>query len=149
LRDLHRFATFCLFSAAFAALLPACSSTDNETPGGGDPVARGAALWVKPVLGCDQCHGKHAEGGPAPNITKSAIGGIGAFTLAQFTNAVRESKNKQGQMLCYAMTKVEPADATDQDISDLYAFQQAQPPVDAPASNPTYCAQSCCTGEHK
>ena len=161
MRTLHGFVTNCLFSAALAALLPACSSTDNGTPSGaagatgaagggsGDAVARGAQLWVKPVLGCNQCHGAHAEGGTAPNITKSPTGGIGAFTLAQFTNAVRQSKNKQGQPLCYAMTKVDPADATDQDIADLYAFQQAQAPIDTPVSNPFYCMQGCCTGEHK
>jgi len=113
---------------------------------------RGAALWVKqPQLGCDTCHGLHAEGDTAPNITKSVTGGIGAFTYAQFHQAVREGKNKEGMKLCFAMVAFTTDEASEQDIADLYAYQQAQPPVDAPAANAVYCgtpAAPCpCTGE--
>ena len=172
-----------MFSAALAALLPACSSTDSGpgpsagapgtagAPGaaGASPMAgapgaagmpgsltgdatRGAALWVKGSLGCNTCHGEHAEGGAAPNITKSASGGIGAFTLAQFKAAIRDHLNKQGGKLCDFMPTFTPAEASDQDIADLYAFQQAQPTVDAPVKDPSFCPPApnmCCTGEHK
>jgi len=172
-----------VFSAALAALLPACGSTDDGpaatagapgagaagAPGGvagsagaatatagaagaGAPTGdatRGAQLWAKPTLGCDSCHGVHAEGGNAPNITKSATGGIGAFTYAQFYDAVRNGKNKQGGLLCSLMVPVATKDASDQEIADLYAYQQAQPAVDAPVSMPPFCANNCCTGEHK
>ncbi len=112
-------------------------------------MTRGAALWVKTSLGCDTCHGAHAEGGAAPNITKSPFGGIGAFTYTQFHAAVRESKNKEGMPLCLTMVAVPATVASEQDIADLYAYQQAQPAVDTPVTNPAYCANSCCTGEHK
>jgi cytochrome c553 len=112
---------------------------------------RGAALWVKNTLACNTCHGDHAEGlsTGAPNITKSATGGIGGFTAAQFKSAVRDGKNKEGTALCILMPKLDATQASDQDIADLYAFQQAQPAVDTAITNPAYCANSCCTGEHK
>jgi len=183
LKTLHSLATICVFSAALAALLPACSSTDGGTPAtagaagaAGAPGAagaaatagasatagaagagaltgdasRGAQLWVKPILGCNGCHGEHAEGATAPNITKSATGGIGAFTYAQFHAAVREGKNKQGGTLCFMMQPFAASDASEQDIADLYAFQQAQPAVDTPSMS-QLCRDlnDCCTGEHK
>ena len=178
MRTLHSFATVCVLGAALAALLPACSS-DNSSSGGtsGAPgvagangsaagasntagsagsaagggstltgnATNGASLWTKNA--CNGCHGEHAEGGGAPNITKSATGGIGAFTLAQFRTAVHDAKNKQGQPLCGLMQPF--PNLTDQEIADLYAFQQAQPAVDTPVANPAYCGNMCCTGEHK
>ena len=109
----------------------------------------GAALWKKSTLACNGCHGEHAEGGGAPNITKSVAGGIGAFTQAQFHAAVREGKNKEGGKLCMFMVAFDATAASEQDIADLYAFQQAQPAVDTPVTSPVYCANACCTGEHK
>ncbi|HKO50744.1 MAG TPA: c-type cytochrome [Polyangiaceae bacterium] len=177
MRTLHSFATVCVLGAALAALVTtsACSSDDPAptntagaagTPGAagapataGAPGAagggttltgdatRGAALWVKPTLGCDSCHGLHAEGGNAPNITKSVTGGIGAFTQAQFHNSVRKALTKEGVPLCTAMIALSPQDASDQDIADMYAYQQAQPAVDTPVASPAFCASMCCKGE--
>ena len=165
-RSTHGFALLGVFTAAVAALLPGCGGTDAPSGAGGASstagasgssaggnsllvgnATKGAMLWAS--LSCNSCHGVHAEGGNAPNITKSTVGGIGAYTQAQFYTAVREAKNKAGQPLCFAMAALERKTASDQDIADLYAFQQAQPAVDVPAANPIYCTNSCCTGEHK
>lgn len=178
MRTLFSYATVCVFGAAMAALLPACGSTDDTgggtagapgaagsastagspgaagstgTAGGGSALvgdaARGLTQWNKQA--CGSCHGSMGEGGLAPNITKSAAGGIGAFTQAQFHAAVREAKNKEGGKLCVAMAAYDTTQLSEQDIADLYALQQSFPAVDTPAASPLYCQSACCTGEHK
>jgi fructose 5-dehydrogenase cytochrome subunit len=153
LRTLHSFALVCVFSAATAALLPACSSSDDPGPSGGagapaqagssgsaagkssaggspstagDP-AKGAIVWAKPAVGCASCHAESAAGQYGPNITFSKTAGIGNWTLAQFTAGVREGKDTDGTLLCDSMTRFSASVISDTDMADLYAYIGTKP----------------------
>lgn len=94
---------------------------------------------------CVACHtapgGKPMAGGlalPTPlgaivstNITPSKTHGIGNYTLAQFTDALRQGVRADGQHLYPAMPYTSYAKVTDDDAKALYAyFMQAVKPVD-------------------
>jgi cytochrome c553 len=158
---LHSFATICVLSAAVAALLPACSSTDDPVTGGagasaaGAPAATagaagagtaGAATAGDPTKGsavytsqaCGSCHGTDAKGSHAPNITFSKTAGIGAWTYQQFSDAMRVGKGADGQMLCLTMSKYTAAEITDPSLQDLYAYLGSLPISDTPLQG-DYC----------
>lgn len=95
---------------------------------------------------CVACHtapgGKSMAGGlslPTPlgaivstNITPSKTHGIGNYTLAQFTDALRKGVRADGQHLYPAMPYTSYALVTDDDASAMYAwFMQAVAPVDS------------------
>lgn len=133
MRILHSFATICLFGAAVAAVLPACSS-DPAT--GDDAVSRGAKVWADQA--CDTCHGSNAQGKEGPNITMSKTAGIGAWTYQQFHDAVRLAKDKDGTDLCVFMTKFPESEITEAGMQDLYAFIGSKPVSDV-VNKGSYC----------
>ena len=78
-------------------------------------------VYASSSTGCNLCHGTSGEGSAiGPNISGSKAAGIGDWTLAQFTAAVRMGKDKDGSMLCGTMVP-QPA-VTEQDAADMYAF---------------------------
>jgi len=100
---------------------------------------------------CVACHtspgGKPFAGGlalPTPlgdiiatNITPSRTAGIGNYTLAQFTDAMRKGVRADGAHLYPAMPYTAYANVTDDDMLALYAyFMHAVAPVDT-SSPPT------------
>ncbi|MBM9402820.1 cytochrome c [Gluconacetobacter azotocaptans] len=104
---------------------------------GGDAalVARGSYLAT--AADCAACHtaphgGKPFAGGYgiasplgsiyASNITPSKVAGIGNYTEAQFSRAVREGIRGDGAHLYPAMPYTSYAKLTDQDIHALYAY---------------------------
>lgn len=158
MRTSHSFALVCVFGAAFAALLPACGSSDEPAPSGGagataqggsssaaggstaaggsaaivgDP-AKGAAIWTNSQIGCPACHADSAAGLLGPNITFSKTAGIGNWTLAQFSAAVRDGKDIDGSSLCASMTKFPSSQINDQGMADLFAYLGTKPISDTP-----------------
>ncbi len=97
-------------------------------------VSRGA--YLAKVADCTACHtapGHPAFAGGFPinspfgiiysaNITPDADDGIGRYSLEDFDRAVRNGIAKDGTRLYPAMTYTSYAAASDQDISDLYAY---------------------------
>ena len=115
--------------------------TDFANP---DLIRRGEYLAI--AGDCVACHtapgGKPFAGGlplPTPigaiiatNITPSKTAGIGNYTLAQFTDAMRKGVRADGAHLYPAMPYTAYAKVTDDDLIALYAyFMQAVAPVDA------------------
>lgn len=101
---------------------------------------------------CVACHtapgGKPMAGGlllPTPvgmiaatNITPSTSHGIGNYTLAQFSAALRKGVRADGANLYPAMPYTAYAKVTDGDVQALYAyFMKAVPAVDAAPSHRT------------
>ena len=136
MRTLPSFATICLLGTALAALLPACSSDAEPTPT--DPVAKGEAIWLNKDVDCGSCHGPDAKGLYGPNITNSMTAGIGGWTLAQFTGAVRNGVDEKGVALCASMTTFTAAEINDAQMSDLFAYIKSKPVSDVPNTG-TFC----------
>ena len=93
---------------------------------GGKPMAGGLALATPlgPII--------------ATNITPSKTHGIGSYTLAQFSDAVRHGVRADGAHLYPAMPYTAYAKVTDADLSALYAyFMQGVAPVDAAPAKTT------------
>ena len=163
LRTSFSFATVCLIGAALAAVLPACSSSDEPSPGsagaaptagasgsgagaanagapssagaaGAAPVAgdatKGATVWTS--QGCAACHSETAAGDYGSNITMSKTAGIGNWTAAQFSNAVRLGKRPDGTDLCASMTRFSAAMINDASMLDLFAYIGTKPISDVP-----------------
>jgi cytochrome c553 len=162
---LHSFATICVFGAAIAASLPACSSSDPETGGsaggaakagasgagapataGSNGVAgapatvgdatKGAAVWTSQA--CASCHGENAAGNFGSNITMSMTAGIGAWSFQQFSDAMRLGKRPDGSMLCDTMSRFAVKDISDAGMADLHAYIKTKPVSDVPNKG-TYC----------
>jgi hypothetical protein len=56
----------------------------------------------------------------------SPTAGIGGWTYRQFFDAVRFSKDRNGQPLCLLMVSFMAKDLKDQSIADIYAFLSPQ-----------------------
>lgn len=139
---IHRGAVGLLGAFAIAALaVPALAQT--TAPDAGGAVVRGA--YVFRAADCLSCHtdrknkGQPLAGGRAlatpfgtfytPNITPDPATGIGRWTIEDFRRALREGLAPDGSNLFPAFPYPSYSGMTDQDISDLWAYLQAQPPV--------------------
>ncbi|MFH6781231.1 MULTISPECIES: cytochrome c [Methylobacterium] len=124
------------------ALLPGGPGPAETAP---EQVRRGAVLAA---LGyCASCH--TAEGGRpyaggrgigtpfgtiyATNITPDPETGLGRWTRAAFTRAMREGVDREGRHLYPAFPYTHYAGLTDADIAALYAFTMTREPVRAEA----------------
>lgn len=94
---------------------------------------------------CIACHSAHGSKQPfagglaldtpfgkllASNITQDVKTGIGGWTEAEFTRAVRQGKGKHGEHLYPAMPYNAYVKITDADMHDLWAYMQTVAPVD-------------------
>lgn len=102
---------------------------------------------------CVACHTNHDGGKPmadglpmaspvgtimSTNITPSKEFGIGSYSEAQFSDAVRKGIRGDGANLYPAMPYVSYSNMTDEDIHALYAyFMQGVEPVDEKAPETT------------
>lgn len=109
---------------------------DARSPITSDPklVARGE--YLAKAGDCAACHdaGDHTPlGGGMPinspfgpiygsNITPDPVFGIGAYTLKQFSDAIRYGKRRDGKRLYPAMPYPSLANMTDDDVTALYAY---------------------------
>lgn len=119
---MHMLSRSLVLVAAFSTI--ACGQM-NTTPDAGPTgkVADGMTLYV--ARSCNGCHGASGEGNSTgPNITGSTTAGIGAWTIGEFTKAVRQAIGKDGTMLCSSMTPYPTL--TDQQVADLFAYLKAQ-----------------------
>lgn len=94
---------------------------------------------------CAACHTDPQQGKPfaggyaletpfgkllASNITSDKTTGIGGWSEAEFTRAVREGKGREGENLYPAMPYNAYFKTSDQDMHDLWAYMQTVPAVD-------------------
>jgi len=70
----------------------------------------------------------------APNISSDPQDGIGAWTLADFANAMLKGTSPNGENLYPAFPYTSYARMKVQDVSDLFAFMQSLPPVSGKAA---------------
>ncbi|QKZ04231.1 c-type cytochrome [Pseudomonas eucalypticola] len=101
----------------YVAIAGDCAACHTD-PHGGKPFAGGYALQTP--------FGKLL----ASNITSDKATGIGSWTEAEFTRAVREGKGKHGENLYPAMPYNAYVKVNDQDMHDLWAYMQTVPAVD-------------------
>lgn len=101
----------------YVAIAGDCAACHTD-PHGGKPFAGGYALETP--------FGKLL----ASNITSDKTTGIGAWSEAEFTRAVREGKGRHGENLYPAMPYNAYVKVSDQDMHDLWAYMQTVAPVD-------------------
>lgn len=106
--------------------------------------------YVVAVAGCKTCHTQedpgaqpYAGGRPietpfgsifSPNITPDLETGIGAWSLTDFEQALRQGISPSGRHYFPAFPYTSYAGMSDGDVADAYAFLQAQTAVVAPNS---------------
>ena len=104
--------------------------------------------YVFNLAGCEGCHtdkkngGERLSGGRAfptdfgtfysPNITLDPDTGIGAWTLNDFTNALRHGQAPDGSNYFPSFPYTAYTHMTDPDLADLWTYLQAQPVVSRP-----------------
>lgn len=125
-------------------LLQAPVQAQEPAPAGGDSaVERGR--YIFDAAGCLGCHtdikggGQRLAGGRAletpfgtfypPNITPDPETGIGAWREEDFAAALREGTSPDGEPYYPAFPYPSYAGMTDADVTDLFAYLLAQPPV--------------------
>ncbi len=100
-------------------------------------------VYLKNLAGCVHCHtapdGEPFAGGltlqtpfgklVSPNITPDETG-IGGWTLEDFTRALREGKNHEGQPLYPAMPYTAFTKLTDEDVEGLWSYISNLEPVE-------------------
>nr|WP_254436139.1 cytochrome c [Ruegeria arenilitoris] len=113
-------------------------------------VDRGA--YLARASGCIACHTDFAKGGAplaggvaletpfgtlySPNLTTDPDHGIGGWSQAQFTRAIREGVSPDGHAYYPAFPYPFYANFSDQEIADLWAAFQTVPPVAKPSRSP-------------
>ena len=133
--------------AAAWVVQPALAPVAPPAPGGFDPasVARGARIVA--IGDCMVCHtatGGRPYAGGLPlrtpfgtiyttNITPDAATGIGNWSLAAFTRALRHGVARDGHLLYPAFPYIHYTRLTDTDIGDAYAYLMTRTPVQAAA----------------
>lgn len=111
-----------------------------------DALRRGEYIFN--LAGCEGCHtdkknaGARLSGGRAfptdfgtfysPNITSDPDTGIGAWTLMDFTKALRHGRAPDGRNYFPAFPYPSYTHMTDQDLADLWAYLRVQPAVSRP-----------------
>ena len=95
------------------------------TPDAGPTGSVSAGMTLFAARSCNGCHGTLGEGNSTgPNISGSTTAGIGAWTQAEFSKAVKQAISRTGRMYCGTMTPYPTL--TDQQVADLFAFLKAQ-----------------------
>lgn len=138
--------------AVFVAALTGSGAPASAQTADADLIARGE--YVATLGDCAACHtAPHGAGQPfaggyaissplgviwSSNITPSKTHGIGTYSLAQFSDAVRRGVLPDGTHLYPAMPYDAYAGITDDDMAALYAyFMQGVAPVDQPPAQVT------------
>lgn len=130
--------------------------TPASTEPGADPAQIEAGARLALLGNCAGCHtvdGAEALTGGLPidtpfgtvhstNITPDRATGIGDWSLAAYTRAMRDGVDREGRHLYPAFPYEYFARITDDDLADLYAWNMAQPAVAAqsPANDLTFPA---------
>ncbi len=136
-------ALLCAFSVASIAFGQE-SQANGDDPGTSEAVQRGA--YVLRAAGCYGCHTDEKGGGAplaggralktpfgtfySPNITPHPEHGIGAWSDAEFHDALRHGVTPAGDPYYPAFPYTSYTGMTDADIRDLKAYLFAQDPVE-------------------
>lgn len=117
----------------------------------GDAKAGERLFWAG---GCSSCHATPAGAGEdvdktvlpgghafptdfgtfyAPNISSHGEHGLGAWTLAQFANAMKAGVSPQGQHYYPAFPYTNYKFMADSDVADLWAYMKSLPASDVPS----------------
>ena len=126
-----------LFLAGKIPLLNA-ELVDHDAPRPPSPVAGVTADYGRYLAAtCVGCHGEHFSGGPIPgappemaiplNITPDSVTGIGKWSLADFTKAIRTGIRPDGRMLKPDMPYVQFAHYTDDEVAALWMYLRTVP----------------------
>lgn len=137
--------------SALAASVNANAVSSDTSASSQDLVARGK--YIATAGDCMACHTVQNSGKPfaggygiesplgkiyATNITPSKVSGIGDYSEAEFSNAVRNGIRRDGSHLYPAMPYTSYAKLTDSDVSALYVyFMKGVAPVDQAAAKKT------------
>lgn len=120
---------------SLAALLVAAPAI--AAPEGADPALVEKGRYLATAGDCTSCHNDPKTGSPfaggygvaspigmiyGPNITPSARTGIGAWTLAEFSNAVRKGRGRGAHYLYPAMPYTAFSGISDADTRALYSY---------------------------
>jgi cytochrome c553 len=116
-----------LASALIAStFLTGCSNGTKPSGGGDLGVGDLAMSSTSPFAAkCATCHGPGAEGDKGPNITSSLTAGIGSWTQAQFTTALRMGIDKNGRALCSDMPRWQKSQLSDADLALVWSYLQS------------------------
>lgn len=133
---------FCMLASAILAVTVCGPSARAQEPARDDVIARGE--YVARAADCAACHSVPGEapfaGGMAfhlptgtlyaPNITPDRQTGIGQYSEAEFSRALRRGIRRDGTTLYPAMPYPSYARLTDEDVHVLYVyFMQGVKPV--------------------
>ena len=127
-----------LFLAGQVPLLPA-EMIDHDAPRAPAVPAGPTAEYGKYLaVGCTGCHGEGYSGGAIPgtppgfpiaaNITPDDVSGIGRWTEADFTRALREGKRPNGDTINSIMPWRGTSQMTDDEIRALWLFLRTTTP---------------------
>lgn len=137
-----------LVAAVLAATLWS-SALPGATPDADAQHERGRYL-VEVVMQCGSCHDTHGPGGRAdpamrqaggrifgnvglravtPNITPDPQTGIGAWTEAQFADAMRNGRRPDGSLIGPPMPVEAYRGISDRDLAAIWAYLRGLPPV--------------------
>jgi len=124
-------------------IAPLTASGTDQNATGPDRIEAGARLaLLGNCAGCHSVEGGDALAGGLPidtpfgvihstNITPDRTTGIGDWSLAAYTRAMREGVDREGRHLYPAFPYEYFSRITDADLADLYAWNMAQPAVAA------------------
>jgi mono/diheme cytochrome c family protein len=121
-----------------AVVVPA-SHLDHTAPRKPAPPAGPTAEYgAYLITACSGCHGENLSGGPVPgsppdappalNLTPDPTTGLGKWTEADFTRALREGKKPDGSDVRAPMPWKLTAQLTDDEIHALWLYLRAVPP---------------------
>lgn len=120
------------------------SAPSTGSSNSADAAAISRGHYIAQAADCAACHTAPHLGQPfaggyalktpfgtllASNITSDKETGIGSWTEAEFTRAVRQGKGKHGEYLYPAMPYNDYVKISDQDMHDLWAYMKTVPPV--------------------
>lgn len=121
---------------------------DPGAPVGGveASIERGRHL-ITARYGCLDCHGEDLGGGTmvdaapigrilGPNLTSGEGGVVSEYTFADWDRIVRHGVRPDGRPA--VMPSVDFREMSDQELDDLIAYIEAQPPVDAEVPEPRF-----------
>ena len=107
------------------ALAPAMTRTD----------AASAGDYVISTAGCRGCHGPALNGvGGMPNVSNLTPIGIGSWSEADFTRAIREARRPNGTEILPEMPRIY-RELPDDELSKIFAYLRTLPPSGEKSKN--------------
>lgn len=112
---------------------PTPSSDGTRPTSGGSPSQETTKrrLALVKAMGCASCHGETLSGPPngrwAPNLTPDPSTGLGLWSAAEMTMAIRNGTNREGRELCGSMPLFSAKRLSEADLGEIVAYLRALP----------------------